>query len=72
MWGGQLSGFIPSIFADSFNRPDSSDLGPAWEEVAGEFDIVDGQLHATADQDAKGAKIFLVLLCVFAVQKSPL
>jgi len=44
-----LSGFTPSIFADSFDRPDSSDLGPGWEEVAGEFDIVDGQLHATAD-----------------------
>ena len=39
MWGRGVS---------SFDRPDSSDLGPAWVEVAGEFDIVDGQLHATA------------------------
>ncbi|RMF27358.1 MAG: hypothetical protein D6759_17850, partial [Chloroflexi bacterium] len=31
-----LEGYVPAIFADTFDRADSTDLGPGWEEVAGE------------------------------------
>ena len=41
-------GSSSGVFADDFDRPDSSDLGPLWEEVLGDFDIVSGQLHAAA------------------------
>ncbi|RLC69917.1 MAG: hypothetical protein DRI81_19820 [Chloroflexi bacterium] len=40
---------LPYIFADDFDRPDSSDLGSNWVEEAGDWDIVDGQLHAQAN-----------------------
>jgi len=35
----------PYIFADDFDRPDSTDLGPDWVEEAGDWNIVSGQLH---------------------------
>ncbi|WP_309049101.1 hypothetical protein [Streptomyces sp.] len=31
-------------FSDDFNRPDSSDLGPGWVEVSGDWSIIGGQL----------------------------
>jgi hypothetical protein len=33
------------VFADAFDRPDTTDLGPLWTEVVGDWDIVAGQLH---------------------------
>lgn len=33
------------IFADDFDRADSTDLGLDWVEVRGDWDISDGQLH---------------------------
>jgi len=52
---GQVSShtldYAPSlIFHDDFERPDSSDLGPAWEEEEGDWDIVSGQLHCPVTQ----------------------
>lgn len=38
------------IFADDFDRPDSSDLGPDWVEEAGDWNIVSGQLHYPVTQ----------------------
>ena len=38
-----------TCFTDDFDRPDSSDLGPNWVEEAGDWDIVDGQLHTQAN-----------------------
>jgi hypothetical protein len=33
-----------AAFSDDFNRPDSSDLGPNWVEVSGDWSIIGGQL----------------------------
>jgi hypothetical protein len=33
-----------AAFSDDFNRPDSSDLGPGWVEVSGDWSIIGGQL----------------------------
>ena len=35
----------PYIFADDFERSDSTDLGPDWVEEKGDWDIVGEQLH---------------------------
>lgn len=35
-------------FSDDFNRPDSTDLGPNWVEVSGDWAIVSGQLSPGA------------------------
>ncbi|MCR4407941.1 MAG: hypothetical protein NUW24_13660 [Anaerolineae bacterium] len=40
----------PYIFYDDFDRPDSSDLGPAWVEEAGNWNITSGQLHCPVTQ----------------------
>jgi hypothetical protein len=33
-----------AAFSDDFNRPDSTDLGPGWVEVSGDWSIIGGQL----------------------------
>ncbi|MBC7251042.1 MAG: hypothetical protein H5T62_12255 [Anaerolineae bacterium] len=40
----------PYIFADDFDRPDSTDLGPDWVEEEGDWDIVSDQLHCPVTQ----------------------
>ena len=33
-------------FSDDFERPDSATLGPNWDQVAGQFQVVGGTAHA--------------------------
>jgi ELWxxDGT repeat protein len=37
---------FPTLFQDSFNRPDNTDIGAAYQKVAGNFDINTNQLRA--------------------------